>query len=176
MKFIKSEISGCFVIEPEIKKDNRGSFVKVFNESFFKENGVEVSFKESFYSVSRKDCIRGMHYQRSPNQITKLIYVTDGEVLDVFLDIRKNSLTYGKFDSYIISANNANMVFIPEGIAHGFLTLSESATVCYLQSGEYEPEYDSGILWNSFGMDWGVSNPIISDRDKSFIKFSQYKI
>jgi dTDP-4-dehydrorhamnose 3,5-epimerase len=172
-KFTQSKISGCFIIEPEIKKDNRGLFVKIFNESLFKKNGINVSFKESFYSISHKNCLRGMHYQKSPHQIAKLIHATDGEVLDVFLDIRKNSPTYGQFDYCVISQENAKMIFLPEGIAHGFLTLSEKATVCYLQSREYDQESDAGILWNSFGMDWKISDPIISDRDKNFINFSQ---
>lgn len=90
MKFTQSKIDGCFVIEPEIKVDNRGLFVKTFNDSLFKKNGVNTIFKESFYSVSYKNSLRGMHYQKSPHQISKLIYCSVGEVLDVFLDIRKN--------------------------------------------------------------------------------------
>lgn len=174
MKFIQSKIAGCFAIESTSKKDQRGLFVKTFNESIFKKNGINFSCKESFYSISHKNCLRGMHYQKSPHQIKKLIHVTDGEILDVFLDIRKNSPTYGQFDSCIISQENAKMIFLAEGIAHGFLTLSEKATVCYLQSREYNQESDSGILWNSFGMDWKISDPIISNRDKNFIKFSEF--
>lgn len=173
MKFTKSKISGCFIIEPPAKKDRRGAFVKTFNYSLFKENGIDFSFKESFYSVSHKNSLRGMHYQKSPHQIAKLVYCMEGEILDVFLDIRKNSSTYGKFDFCLLSQENAKMIFLPEGIAHGFLTLSEKSVVCYLQSDEYSQDYDSGILWNSFGMDWKTSDPIISDRDKNFIKFSE---
>ena len=174
MKFIQSKISGCLVIESQIKRDQRGLLVKTFNDSIFKKNGIEISFKESFYSISCKNSLRGMHYQKSPQQIAKLIHVTDGEVLDVFLDIRKNSPTYGMFDSQLISQENAKMIFLPEGVAHGFLTISEKATVGYLQSREYNQKSDSGILWNSFGMDWKISDPIISNRDKNFIKFSEF--
>jgi dTDP-4-dehydrorhamnose 3,5-epimerase len=174
MKFIQSKIAGCFVIEAEIKKDHRGCFVKTFNESIFKENAIEVSFKESFYSISRKNSLRGMHYQKSPHQISKLVYCSQGEIMDVVLDIRKDSPTYGQFDFYVISQKNAKMIFLPEGIAHGFLTLSEEAAVSYFQSQEYNPKSDAGILWNSFGMDWKIFDPIVSDRDKNFIKFSEF--
>lgn len=174
MKFTESKINGCFIIDPRVIKDSRGSFTKVFNDSLFKKNGINTEFKESFYSVSCKNSLRGMHYQKSPHQIDKLVYVTSGEILDVFLDIRKDSETYGQFDSCIISAENSRMVFLPEGIAHGFLTISNSAIVSYLQSREYNQEADSGILWNSFGMNWGINNPIISSRDKSFIELSKF--
>lgn len=173
MKFTKSKIDGCFIIESENKLDKRGTFVKVFNDSLFKQNNIHASFKESFYSISCKNSLRGMHYQKSPHPIAKLVYCAEGEVLDVFLDIRKDSPTFGKFDSCLLSQENAKMAYLPEGIAHGFLSLSERSIVCYLQSGEYNQEADAGILWNSFGMDWNVSDPIISDRDKNFIQLSK---
>lgn len=173
MKFIKSKIEGCFIIEGENRLDKRGTFVKVFNDSLFKQHNIHASFQESFYSISCKNSLRGMHYQKSPHQIAKLVYCAEGEVLDVFLDIRKDSPTFGKFDSCLLSQKNAKMAYLPEGIAHGFLSLTEGSIVCYLQSGEYNQEADAGILWNSFGMNWGVSDPIISDRDKNFIQFSK---
>lgn len=173
MNFIKTKIPGCFEINSDKKLDNRGSFVKTFNNTLFTKQGINVNFLEAFYSTSRRNTIRGMHYQKGPHQIAKLVYCSAGEVLDVFLDIRENSPSYGQFSSCILSQENAKMVYLPEGIAHGFLTLSENSTVCYLQSKEYNQEADSGILWNSFGMDWKISDPIISDRDKNFIKFSK---
>lgn len=173
MKFIPSKIAGCYIIESENKFDLRGSFAKTFNNSLFEQNGIVVDFRESFYSISKKNVLRGMHYQKDPHQIAKLVYCTDGEILDVFLDLRENSKTYGEFDYCHISQKNAKIVFLPEGIAHGFLTLSESATVAYLQSKEYNQESDSGILWNSFGMDWKILDPIISIRDKAFPPFKK---
>lgn len=174
MKFIESKLDGCFVIQSENKRDERGTFVKTFNNELFIQNGINASFKESFYSISRKNSLRGMHYQESPHQIAKLIYCASGEILDVFLDIRKNSPTYGQFDSCVLSQENAKMVYLPEGIAHGFLTLSTESIVCYLQSKEYNQKADSGILWSSFGMNWNIDNPIISKRDKNFITFNEY--
>lgn len=171
MQFFKSKLKDCFIIESENKFDKRGTFVKTFNHNLFTKNGINASFRESFYSISCKNSLRGMHYQKSPHQIAKLIYCIDGEILDVFLDIRKDSPTYGQFDSHILTQKNAKMVYLPEGIAHGFLTLSEKSTVVYLQSKEYNQEADAGILWNSFGMNWGIDDPIISDRDKNFVRF-----
>ena len=95
--------------------------------------------------------------------------------MDVFLDIRPDSETFGKFDSVILSNENGKHIYLSEGIAHGFLVLSENATVHYLQSGVYDQESDSGILWNSFGMNWPIDNPILSKRDKGFITFAEYK-
>jgi dTDP-4-dehydrorhamnose 3,5-epimerase/CDP-3, 6-dideoxy-D-glycero-D-glycero-4-hexulose-5-epimerase len=160
-------------MESEIKADERGSFTKIFNDSLFKENGVNLNIKESFYSISCKNSLRGMHYQKDPHQISKLIYCAFGEVLDVFLDIRKDSKTYRQFDFCTLSQENSKAVFLSEGIAHGFLTLSAKSIICYLQSGEFNQESDAGILWNSFGMNWNIDNPIISDRDKNLPKFSE---
>ena len=175
MKLTKTKIDGCFVIDPYFANDNRGHFVKIFNSSSFeKAAGFSFIAKEVFYSNSKKNVLRGMHFQTHPHEIEKIIFCQNGEVLDVFLDIRKDSPTYGKFDCQIISEANHKAVFIPKGIAHGFLTLSDNSIVSYLQSGEYNSQADSGILWNSFGMDWAIDNPIISDRDKEFIKLSDF--
>ncbi|MBU6338594.1 MAG: dTDP-4-dehydrorhamnose 3,5-epimerase family protein [Rickettsiales bacterium] len=171
MEFIESKIKGCYIIKCNVHSDNRGSFAKIYNKSIFKKNGIDINFDESFFSVSKKDCIRGMHFQNNPNQVKKLVSCFSGEVLDVFLDIRKDSPTYGLFESVILSEKNSNMVLLCEGIAHGFLTLTEKSIVNYLQSGEFCKDSDNGILWNSFGFDWGVKNPIISERDSNLIKF-----
>ncbi len=173
MHFSESTIKGCYIIQCNKYNDERGSFTKTYNKSAFKEIGIDVNFNESFYSISKKDCIRGMHFQHNPNQVSKLISCFDGEVLDVFLDIRQDSLTYGCFDSVVLSESNSKMVFLCKGIAHGFLTLSKKSIVNYLQSGEFCEKADSGILWNSFGFDWKIENPIISKRDSNLIKFSE---
>ena len=171
MEFAKLRLEDCFAITSTNKRDKRGTFVKTFNKTIFSHAGIDAKFSESFYSISCKNSLRGMHYQRSPHQVAKLISCAEGEILDVFLDIRKNSKTYGKFDYCILSQENAKMVYLPEGIAHGFLTLSERSIVCYQQSGGYVAESDDGILWNSFGMNWNITDPIISDRDSGFKEF-----
>ena len=172
MKFIQSIINGCQIIEADIIHDKRGIFCKSFNKEIFTLNNINVNFEESYFSRSKKGVIRGMHFQTPPNEISKLVFCSEGEILDVFLDIRPNSKTFGQFQKINLSASNGLHVYMPKGIAHGFQVVSEFATVHYLQSGKYEASNDSGILWNSFGMDWPISNPILSDRDKEFISLN----
>jgi len=172
MKFNKSKIWGCKIIEADIVKDERGTFTKNFNKSIFAKNNINNNFQESYFSRSRKGVIRGMHFQAAPNEISKLIFCSEGEILDVFLDIRQDSKTFGQFEKIKVSSTNGIHIYLPKGIAHGFQVLSNFATVHYLQSHIYDKESDSGILWNSFGMNWGNHDPILSDRDLSFRKFT----
>ena len=172
MKFTKSKILDCQIIKSEVIEDNRGIFVKNFNKEIFIKNNINESFEESYFSRSKKGVIRGMHFQNPPNEISKLIFCSEGEILDVFLDIRTSSKTFGKFDTIKISSENGIHVYLPKGIAHGFQVLSDFATVHYLQSGSYNNLSDSGIMWNSFGMDWPIKDPVLSNRDKKFSKFN----
>ncbi len=169
MNFIKTKLDGVFEIENSKFEDHRGSFVKTFNKEIFSENGLDYNFKESFYSVSKQNVLRGMHFQLAPHDHAKLVYVVDGDVLDVALDIRKESPTYGRYFSTRLSSKNAKSLYMEKGFAHGFLTLSKSATVVYLISTGHAPKYDAGVHWDSFGFDWnGVQNPVTSIRDSSF--------
>lgn len=151
--------------------DNRGSFVKIFNKDLFVEHGLETDFKESFCSVSAKDVIRGMHFFIPPFEHTKLVYVNNGSMLDVILDIRKQSPTYGQHYKVRVDRENLILVYIPVGCAHGFRSLEDNTMVTYLQSTCYNSEFDKGIKYNSFGMDWGLDNPVISQRDLTFPDF-----
>jgi len=169
MEFIKTKFDGLFEIKNDEFKDCRGSFVKTFHENTFHNHGLEIDFKEGFYSVSNKNVLRGMHYQIPPSDHNKLVYVTDGAILDVALDIRKDSKTYGKYFSTELSNVNKKSLYMGKGFAHGFLTLSDMATVMYLTSTVHSPECDKGILWSSFGFEWPVDDPIMSERDKSFV-------
>ena len=175
MIFHPTTIDGCFLIKSDSHFDLRGSFTKVYSESIFNKNGIHLTFNECFYSKSSKNTLRGMHFQEDPYGLGKLIYCVDGEILDVFLDVRIKSKTFGLFESINLSANSGNALFLPDGIAHGFLTKSSRSIVCYMQMGEYNKSADSGILWNSFGMNWDCECPILSERDKNFIKLSEYK-
>jgi dTDP-4-dehydrorhamnose 3,5-epimerase len=168
-------IEDCYLIKSDVHSDLRGNFTKVYSESFFIRNNIPVTFNECFYSKSSKNTLRGMHFQEHPHGVGKLIYCVDGEILDVFLDIRIKSKTFGLFESINLSGDSGNALFLPDGVAHGFLTKSSSSIVCYLQTGEYIKSADSGILWNSFGMNWDCESPILSDRDKKFIKLAEYK-
>lgn len=167
-------IPGLKLIHLNEFKDNRGSFIKVFNADFFAENGLETNFKESYYSISAKNVIRGMHFQTPPAEHTKLVYLNQGKILDVVLDIRKASPTYGQHFSIELNTENPILIYIPIGCAHGFLSLEDHTMVTYLQTSCYDKECDAGISWNSFGMEWKIKNPIISERDNSFIKFETY--
>ena len=168
MEFKETKLQGVYIIDPDVFADDRGVFIKSYNESVFKTCGITVNIKESFYSISKKNVIRGMHFQLPPYDYEKLVYVTDGIVMDVVLDIRKNSPTYAEYIAVELSGKNTRQVYMPKGVAHGFVAISNQAMVTYFQTRGHSPEYDAGIRWNSFGMDWKVKDPILSKRDKAF--------
>ena len=168
------EISGLFLIKPKKFEDKRGKFVKTFHLETLEKNGLKTDFKESYYSISQKNVLRGMHFQTPPHEHEKLIYVPHGSILDVVLDIRKNSPTYGKFVTQKLNANNAHMFYIPKGCAHGFLSLEDDTNVTYMQTTMYADNNDGGINYNSFGCDWGTEVAIVSDRDKSFVDLNDF--
>ncbi|OGR64993.1 MAG: dTDP-4-dehydrorhamnose 3,5-epimerase [Elusimicrobia bacterium GWB2_63_22] len=169
-----SPIPGCFEILPVVREDERGRFVKTFHEPDFKELGLETRFLEEFYSVSRKGVLRGLHFQRPPHDHVKLVYCAAGKVFDAVLDLRRDSPTYGKHAVFEVSAEKANSIYIPRGLAHGFFTLSENAAVVYKVSTVYSQEHDSGILWNSAGIHWPDNSPTISGRDAGFVRFGDF--
>ena len=168
-------IPGLKLITLKELKDNRGSFIKTFNQDFFKLNELEVVFKESYYSISAKDVIRGMHFQIPPAEHIKLVYVNQGAIKDIILDIRSQSPTYGQYFSIKIDSTNPVLVYIPVGCAHGFLSLEDNTMVTYLQSSCYNSDCDKGIRYDSFGFDWGIKDPVISVRDQNFPAFSAVK-
>lgn len=175
MKIIDTEISGLKIIEPRIFEDTRGKFIKTFTNDFFQENGLNIDIKESYYSISHKDVIRGMHFQTPPYEHVKLVYVPFGKIIDVVLDIRKDSPTYGKYFSIELSSDNGKIVIIPKGLAHGFKSLQDNTNVTYMQTTCYAPNNDAGIQFDSFGFEWKSENPKISDRDISFESFNAFK-
>lgn len=175
MQVLATHISGCFELRPIPFDDFRGRFVKVFHEEVFRENNLETNFFEEYYSTSKKDVIRGMHFQTPPFEEVKMVYCVDGRVKDVVIDLRLDSETYGDHFVVELSDVKANSVYIPPGCAHGFCVLSESATMVYKTSKAYVAEHDSGILWSSIGIAWGVKNPILSERDRNFCEFSKFK-
>ena len=174
MKFKKTKLQGVYIIDTDVFEDDRGIFIKSYNEPIFKEAGIVVGFKESFYSISKRNVIRGMHFQLPPHDYAKLVYVTAGEAIDVVLDIRKNAPTYGEYISVQLSGENARQIYIPKGFAHGFAVISNSATVTYLQTAVHAPEHDTGIRWDSFGLDWNIKTPILSQRDRVFPPLKEF--
>ncbi len=175
MKLIETKLDGVYIIENFFAGDNRGSFTKTFNEDLFKENGLCINYKESYFSVSEKDVIRGMHFQTPPYDGHKLVYVTRGSVVDVVLDLRKDSKTFGQSVAVELSAENHRSIYIPKGLAHGFKSLEDHTTLVYNVSEVYNRECDCGILYNSFDFDWNLNSPIMSERDCNFETFEAFK-
>lgn len=170
----KSKLEGCLKLIPKTFMDQRGQFTKVFHESTFKQLGLETEFKEEYFSVSHEGVLRGMHFQTPPEEHVKLVYCSQGSVLDVVLDIRRGSPTYGKFEAFELTGEKGECLYIPKGFAHGFFTLSDKAIMVYKVSTMYSPNNDVGILWNSFGMDWPNQTPIMSIRDSSFPEIKHF--
>jgi dTDP-4-dehydrorhamnose 3,5-epimerase/CDP-3, 6-dideoxy-D-glycero-D-glycero-4-hexulose-5-epimerase len=154
--------------------DQRGSFVKTFHHSSLKAQGIDFELRESFYSVSVKDVIRGMHFHHPPYDHDKVVFCTEGVILDVALDLRKEAGTYGQCVSAELSFENNQALFIPKGFAHGFLTLSESATTFYLVSGEYNQQADDGVRFDSIAFNWPVKQAIVSERDRLFTSLNEF--
>lgn len=175
MNIVKTEFQDIFVLEYASYKDNRGEFVKTIHEETFAEFGLEWKFTESFYSVSDKGVIRGMHYQKPPADHAKLVYVITGAIIDVVLDIRHNSPTFGQTFSVELSAENRKGIYIGKGFAHGFLALQEDTTVEYHTTTSQDKEAEGGIKYDSFGFDWTIDQPILSLRDAAFEGFTSSK-
>ena len=162
-------LSGPKLIELPAFKDDRGLFVKTFQDSVFQKSGIRFELKESYFSISHKDVIRGMHFQLPPHQHSKIVFCPKGAILDVLVDLRKGSPSYGQFCTEVLSEENHRALFIPEGFAHGFKSLTDGALTYYFVSSEYHKESDTGIRWDSFGFDWDCLKPVISQRDKGFV-------
>ena len=174
MEIETTSIEGLFILRSPFLKDNRGEFRKLFHSDEFRINGLSTDFKELYYSISQKDVVRGMHFQSPPMEHDKLVYVSSGVVLDVVLDIRKHSSTYGEYYSIELSEDQQTYLYISKGLAHGFRSLRDGTIVHYAQNSCYSKENDCGIAFDSFGFNWGIENPIISQRDGTFSPFSAY--
>lgn len=176
MKFTPTNLEGCYVIEPKVINDERGYFMESFNKQTFQE-GVqqEVQFVQDNQSFSTQGVLRGLHYQRGEHSQAKLVRVLSGEVLDVAVDIRPESPSYGQYFSVILSEENCKQLFVPRGFAHGFLVLSEAATFFYKCDNYYNKASEGGIIYNdeSLSIDWHLDkqNLIISEKDQQLPLF-----
>lgn len=175
MKINETPFQGLYLLETVNFQDIRGCFQKLFNYDFFQKNGLDTGFKEFYYSVSRKNVIRGMHFQLPPFEHTKVVYVSKGNILDVVVDIRKHSATYGKCFSIELDEKRAHYLYIPKGFAHGFLSLENDTIVNYAQTSCYSQAHDCGIAQDSIGFDWGIDHPIVSGRDLTFEPLSKFQ-
>ena len=171
MNFIATKLEGCYIIEPKIINDDRGYFMESFNENTFQKGiGQAIHFVQDNQSFSSKGVSRGLHYQVGEHSQAKLVRVLSGEVLDVAVDIRPNSKTFGEHVSVLLTADNQTQFFVPRGFAHGFLVLSDTATFFYKCDNFYNKESEGGIIYNdkTLNIDWGFSESqlIISEKDK----------
>lgn len=165
--FRKLEIPEIILISAQSFSDQRGYFLETFKESAFADNGIATKFVQDNFSHSSKGVLRGLHYQKNPKAQAKLVTALSGEIFDVAVDIRKNSHTYGKWVGQILSAKNHQLLYIPEGFAHGFCVLSKEADVLYKVTQEYFPEHEKGIIWNDpdINIAWHIDDPILSKKD-----------
>lgn len=173
MNIIEELLPGCLLLEPSVFTDHRGLFVKTFHDDTMHSLGVDFNVHEEFYSVSHKNVLRGMHFQLEPHAHSKIVYCLSGAVMDVLLDLR-SGLHFGQAKNTILSGNNKRILFIPPGIAHGFLSLEDNSMMMYKTNIHHVPSADCGIRWDSFGFDWKILNPILSDRDKTHPTLSQF--
>lgn len=178
MNFIKTMIDGLIVLQPTIFKDQRGSFLEVYNKKNINNLLGDIIFVQDNESESGKGVIRGLHFQKPPYAQAKLVHCVKGTVLDVALDLRKDSKTYGCYETTILSDDNKKQLFIPKGFAHGFIVLSESAIFSYKVDNYYNPNSESGIIWNDsdLNIDWKIKETeiIISKKDSNLSTFNDF--
>jgi dTDP-4-dehydrorhamnose 3,5-epimerase len=166
LEFMKTSLPDIIMVNPGIYKDPRGFLMEIFHQEKYAENGIHQAFVQDNYSHSKKDTIRGLHYQLK-NPQGKLVCVIAGEIFDVVVDIRRGSPTFEQWLGVILSAENRHQIYIPEGFAHGFCVMSETADVIYKCTDFYKPDDNFGILWSdrSLGINWPVKEPILSEKD-----------
>ncbi len=176
MKVIETKLSGLLIIEPKVFEDKRGYFFESYNKKILKESGIDIDFVQDNQSLSAYGVVRGLHYQLTPYAQTKLVRVLHGKVMDIVVDIRQGSLTYGHSLSIELSSDNKNQILIPQGFAHGFVVLSELAIFHYKCDKYYNPEFERGInlMDQDLNIDWQVpvKDQIISDKDRELPKFA----
>ena len=172
----KNQIEGLLVIKPDVFEDQRGYFFESFNEEKFRQLGIDEKFLQDNESKSGKGVLRGLHFQVPPFQQGKLVRVIKGAVLDVAVDLRKSSPSYGQWASIELSEKNKWMYWIPAGFAHGFLTREDNTIFFYKCTQVYRRESELGILWNDsdLNIQWGIRNPLISDKDKVAQRFVEF--
>ncbi|MFM2074966.1 MAG: hypothetical protein RJB34_1271 [Pseudomonadota bacterium] len=177
MEIEKELLPDTWLINLKKLNDLRGCFVKTYVKSWVRAINIgdqnEFEFAEEYYSISKKNVLRGMHFQTPPHQHKKLVFCAAGAVEDVVVDLRKGG-NYGKYCRVTLDSSTPKLLMIPAGVAHGFLSLSDTSIMIYKTSTEYAPENDKGVLYNSFGFKWASENPIISERDMKHIDFPSF--
>ena len=177
MEIIKTPIEGLLVIRPKIFGDDRGYFFESWSHQAYKDIGLDLNFIQDNQSLSQKGVLRGLHFQRPPFAQGKLVRVVKGSVIDVAVDIRKKSATYGQHFSIKLSGENKKVFWIPEGFAHGFIALEDDTIFNYKCTGVYNKSSEGALIWNDsdLNIDWRVDIPLVSDKDKLAISFKDFK-
>ena len=177
MDVTTTNIEGLLIIKPRVFGDERGYFFESFREDIMKSNGVTSKFVQDNQSMSSKGILRGLHFQKDPFAQGKLVRVIKGSVLDVAVDIRKKSPTYGQHFLIELNEENKTMFYIPPGFAHGFLTLEDDTLFSYKCTNYYNKESEGAIRWNSksLNVDWGIVNPILSSKDATAPTFDEFQ-
>jgi len=176
----ETHLNGCYIIQPKVFEDERGYFFESFNQHKFSEHiGTQIEFVQDNESQSKKGVLRGLHFQTPPYAQAKLVRVIKGEVLDIAVDIRKDSPTFGQHESVLLTEDNKTQFFMPRGFAHGFLVLSDIAIFSYKIDNVYAPDHDTGIIWNDkdLNIDWRFDSNklILSEKDKTLQTFKDFK-
>lgn len=177
-EFEKLGIDGLVLVKPKVFSDNRGFFMESYKKTDFTENGINAEFVQDNHSKSTRGVLRGLHYQANPKAQAKLVRCIKGKIYDVAVDLRKNSSSFGKWVKVELSEENNNMFYIPEGFAHGFVVLSDTAELLYKTNAEFSLKHDRGILWEdeTLNINWGLDfEPILSEKDKIQPKLSELK-
>lgn len=177
MEIIKTSIEGLLIIKPDVFKDERGYFFESYNKERFEKEGLLMDFVQDNESKSSKGVLRGLHFQKPPYAQGKLVRVVKGSVMDVAVDLRKDSATYGKWESVVLTEENKLQFWIPEGFAHGFLTLEDNTIFNYKCTNVYNKESEGSILWNDpdINIEWNIENPILSEKDKLSPLFKNFE-
>ena len=177
MKVQETKIKGLVIIHPDVYPDSRGYFFESFQKEKFGQLGINAEFVQDNESMSVKGVLRGLHLQAPPYAQGKLVRVVRGSALDVAVDLRKGSATYGKWVSCLLSASNKQMMWIPEGFAHGFLTLEDDTIFQYKCTNYYNRDSERGIIWNDpdLNIDWGTTKPLVSEKDLKGLLFKDFK-
>ena len=177
MDFKTFEIEGVVEFQPRIFRDDRGYFLETFSMKWFEPLGIQPNFVQDNQSVSKKGVLRGLHFQKPPYAQGKLVRVSSGRALDVAVDLRKGSPTYGKHVTCVLDAEQQNAFYVPEGFAHGFVALEDNTTFLYKCTDYYQPSAEGGLLWNDpeLGIDWGIENPQVSPKDEVLSLFRSFE-
>ncbi|MFN4146844.1 MAG: dTDP-4-dehydrorhamnose 3,5-epimerase [Runella sp.] len=177
MQIIKKSLEGLVEIVPTVYRDERGSFLETFNRQVFEQHGLPVDFVQDNQSFSFKGVVRGLHYQRAPFAQGKLVRVIVGRVLDIAVDIRPESPTFGQYEAVELDAERQNMLYLPEGFAHGFAALEDSI-FSYKCTNLYHKASEGGILWNDpdLAIDWQLATPIVSHKDQQLPPFKEFMV